>query len=54
MTIRPLSQKSFLLSLAALGLLAGCVEEAPEKQTTADSAQVGPVITVTPVNRDSL
>jgi hypothetical protein len=51
MTIRPFSQNSSPLLLAALGLLAACVAEAPEKQTTADSAQVGPVITVTPVNR---
>jgi hypothetical protein len=38
-------------SCAALILLAGCVVDSTNKQTTTDTTRAGPVVTVTPVNR---
>ena len=47
----PTHRISSLIRCSALLLLAGCVAESGQKQTTADTTHLAPVVTVTPVNR---
>jgi hypothetical protein len=42
---------SSLIPCSALMLLAGCVADSTKKETSADTAHVAPVVTVTPVNK---
>ncbi len=46
----PTHHISSLVSCSALIFLAGCVVDSGQKQTTADTAHLAPVVTVTPVN----
>jgi hypothetical protein len=47
----PTLRISSLIRCSALILLAGCVAESGQKETTADTTHLAPVVTVTPVNR---
>jgi hypothetical protein len=47
----PTLRISSLIPCSALILLAGCVAESGQKETTADTTHLAPVVTVTPVNR---